>query len=626
MALSTGKILNNRYRIVKLLGQGGFGAVYRAWDLHLEKPCAIKENLETKPEAQRQFEREAMILAGLHHPNLPRVTDHFIENQRQHLVMDFVDGEDLEQLQLGLAAPLPEAQVIPWIEQICDALDYLHSQNPPIIHRDIKPANIKITPEGKAMLVDFSIAKVYDPHLKTTVGAQAVTPSFSPFEQYRRGTIDARTDIYALGATLYNLLTGKEPPESIQRINQDSLVPPSKYNLTISSHIESTIMRAMAIHPTERYQSIVEFKNNLVSASQIPATRMVSASPATSIPFPQTAYRPFSSLLVGLSLGILLLVAIFVIGFIGFPMIRPSNVTPTLPIIMPSISATAFLPTKTTDSDTNPVEIAVLNVKSETQPDGTIYTTADLSISPVGLGSLDFTSPATMRLGESGLVRLVITPDSALTSLPLATITPLSTNDPNNVLQFSDRLQIYPVMSAELKGVNFEIISDGHAEKPVTSTDMVEWVWSVTPKKSGRQSLVLIISIPVIIDQARDILSAHPLKNIPIEIMVEGTPTLELSDTPVPTPTILVPVSDRIRDQLIENSSSVFAAILVFISGLFTVYATIRSSMIQADVKSLREQLYKDVQEKEKLEKQIKYLESIRWWQICRKRKRKLKQ
>ena len=293
MALSTGKILNNRYRIVKLLGQGGFGAVYRAWDLHLEKPCAIKENLETKPEAQRQFEREAMILAGLHHPNLPRVTDHFIENQRQHLVMDFVDGEDLEQLQLGLAAPLPEAQVIPWIEQICDALDYLHSQNPPIIHRDIKPANIKITPEGKAMLVDFGIAKEYDPHLKTTVGAQAVTPGFSPFEQYGRGTTDARTDIYALGATLYNLLTGKEPPESIQRINQDSLVPPSKYNLKISSHVESTIMQALAIHPTERYQMANEFSSALMQFSAVkPPSVSSPIQTATPAPAPASGGAP----------------------------------------------------------------------------------------------------------------------------------------------------------------------------------------------------------------------------------------------------------------------------------------------------------------------------------------------
>jgi serine/threonine protein kinase len=295
MALSTGKILNNRYRIVKLLGLGGFGAVYRAWDLHLEKPYAIKENLETKPEAQRQFEREAKILARLHHPNLPSVTDHFIENQRQYLVMDFVEGEDLEQLQLGLAAPLPEAQVVPWIEQICDALDYLHSQNPPIIHRDIKPANIKITPEGKAMLVDFGIAKEYDPHLKTTVGAQAVTPGFSPFEQYGRGTTDARTDIYALGATLYNLLTGKEPPESIQRINQDSLVPPSRYNLKISSHVESTIMQALAIHPTGRYQKANEFSSALRQSTAVkPPSVSSPVQTASSAPAPASGVAPIS--------------------------------------------------------------------------------------------------------------------------------------------------------------------------------------------------------------------------------------------------------------------------------------------------------------------------------------------
>src|SRR5512139_161471 len=133
MSLSPGQILNNRYRIVRLLGQGGFGAVYRAWDTNLESPRAIKENLDTSPEAQRQFKREAQILDKLIHPNLPRVLDHFIiPGQGQYLVMDFIDGQDLQAM-LDERGSLPEPKFMPWIFQVCDALTYLHSQNPPVI-------------------------------------------------------------------------------------------------------------------------------------------------------------------------------------------------------------------------------------------------------------------------------------------------------------------------------------------------------------------------------------------------------------------------------------------------------------------------------------------------------------
>jgi len=203
MNLVPGQLLNSRYRIVKLLGQGGFGAVYRAWDTNLHGPVAVKENFDPSPASQNQFAREASMLFLLRHNNLPRVIDHFnIPGQGQYLVMDFIEGEDLQAMLDQTGGPLDEATVLPWIEQVCDALEYMHSQNPPVIHRDIKPANIKITPQGQAILVDFGIAKTFDPNLATTQGARAVTPGFSPNEQYGQGRTDARTDVYALGATL----------------------------------------------------------------------------------------------------------------------------------------------------------------------------------------------------------------------------------------------------------------------------------------------------------------------------------------------------------------------------------------------------------------------------------------
>jgi eukaryotic-like serine/threonine-protein kinase len=297
MTLAQGQILNNRYRIVKLLGQGGFGAVYKAWDLNFEVVCAIKENFEVSPEAQRQFLREARLLHVQRHPNLPQVKDYFvIQGQGQYLVMDFVEGQDLEELRRAAGGKLPESQVLPWIAQVCDALSYLHGQNPPVIHRDIKPANIKITPEGRAMLVDFGIAKTLDPLIKTTLGARAFTPGYSPFEQYGTGTTDVRTDIYALGATLYTLLTGKEPPESPQRAVRDPLLPPRQVNPNISPGVEAAILRAMQMDPEQRFQNAGELKKAVSSATNLGEATPAASGRAGGSTIQPTQYTPSSVL------------------------------------------------------------------------------------------------------------------------------------------------------------------------------------------------------------------------------------------------------------------------------------------------------------------------------------------
>ena len=278
MALMKGFILNERYRVVRQLGQGGFGEVYQAWDEVLERNCAIKESLDLSTDAQRQFKREAKILANLSHPNLPRVTDYFtVPGKGQYLVMDYVQGEDLEQLLQRTGKPLPENQVIPWVAQVCDALSYLHAQNPPIIHRDIKPANIKITPLGQAVLVDFGIAKIYDPSLSTTMGARAVTPGFSPPEQYGMGTTDELSDIYALGATLYTLLTGNVPPASVDIVSGTVPVLPDIHseNPTTSPHVVTIVGRAMQLNRTARYKSADELKGALNKAVTTGGTQVI---------------------------------------------------------------------------------------------------------------------------------------------------------------------------------------------------------------------------------------------------------------------------------------------------------------------------------------------------------------
>ena len=280
MPLSRGQVLNNRYRIVKLLGQGGFGAVYRSWDMNLKRPFALKENLDLSPESVRQFEREASFLADLTHPNLPRVIDCFlIPEQGQYLVMDFIEGETLEDIVEQSGRFLPEGQVIPWISQVCDALAFLHAQNPPVIHRDVKPANIKITPEGKAVLVDFGIAKAYFGQMQTTVGARAVTEGYSPPEQYGYGITDNRSDIYSLGATLYHALTGHRPLESVQRYLGSDLVPPRSLNKAISPKVEKSIIKAMAVDASNRYQNVDDFKADLETPQEADAALSVVIHP-----------------------------------------------------------------------------------------------------------------------------------------------------------------------------------------------------------------------------------------------------------------------------------------------------------------------------------------------------------
>jgi hypothetical protein len=292
MPLSTGQILNQRYRIVKLLGQGGFGAVYRAWDVNFQLPCALKENFDTSPEAQRQFQREAQILHTLRHPGLPLVKDYFIvPGQGQYLIMDYIEGEDLQARMTRLDQPLPVQQVIHWLVQVCEALVYMQNQTPPVIHRDIKPANIKITGEtgdapGRAILVDFGIAKIYQPGAPTTQGARAVSPGYAPFEQYGHAPTDARTDIYALGALAFALLTGQTPTESIARMAGSELPSPRSLTPAIPVEVEKVILKALEQMPADRYQKAQDLLDELRKIeTQLPAqeTRLPNVQPISDL-------------------------------------------------------------------------------------------------------------------------------------------------------------------------------------------------------------------------------------------------------------------------------------------------------------------------------------------------------
>ncbi len=268
MTLEQGTLLNGRYRIVDILGQGGMGSVYRALDENLGVEVAVKENLFTTDEYSRQFRLEAVILASLRHQNLPRVTDHLVmEDYGQYLVMDYIEGEDLRQRMERLNT-IPEEDAILVGAAVCDALSYLHTRRPPVLHRDIKPGNIKITPDGRVYLVDFGLAKLIQGSQTTTTGARAMTPGYSPPEQYGTARTDPRSDIYSLGATLYAALTSIIPEDGLARVMDNvQLTPIRKHNPKVSRRLSSVIEKAMEAYPDDRYQTADEFRRGLLNSS-----------------------------------------------------------------------------------------------------------------------------------------------------------------------------------------------------------------------------------------------------------------------------------------------------------------------------------------------------------------------
>ncbi len=307
--LLVNEILNGRYRIVRQLGHGGMGAVYEAFDNVFDTTCALKEIMIDFAKAPTQhqqdlikaaFEREAKLLAKIKHEVVPHVRDYFSHDNRQFLVMELVEGKDLGELLEERKAPFAFEEVVPWFEQLLDALDYLHTQNPPIFHRDIKPQNLKLTPRGKMKLLDFGIAKGGGAEVQnaSTVGNQtfvAATLNYSPIEQTYRvldpvfrevllqrfeskikvvmeQNADARSDIYALGATIYHLLTGTLPIDSLKRTTEvwsgkhDPLAIPSSINNQIPVAVSNLLMKSMEIDRDHRFSTALEMQAALKSA------------------------------------------------------------------------------------------------------------------------------------------------------------------------------------------------------------------------------------------------------------------------------------------------------------------------------------------------------------------------
>lgn len=258
--LPAGHILLKKYRIINFIKAGGVGAVYKACDLNEKKLFAVKELLNTSQEEETnnvllRFKREAKILSELSHPSLPGIIDYFVIQNRYYLIIDYIEGKDLEEI-LAEEGELTELQVVDWAVQICDVLDYLHHKIPPIIYRDIKPSNIMLRNDGKIMLIDFGIARTITPEEKEYTMTSIGTIGYVSPEQYK-GKPEPRSDIYSLGVTIYKLLTGTVPLPF-------SLKPIKKLRPNISDNLEAIIMKAVMMKASKRFSDTQEMKNALL--------------------------------------------------------------------------------------------------------------------------------------------------------------------------------------------------------------------------------------------------------------------------------------------------------------------------------------------------------------------------
>jgi serine/threonine protein kinase len=285
--LAPNSILRGRYRIVQLIGKGGMGAVFEAIDQTFENVVAIKQMLVGDEHLRKAFEREARLLNRLRHRALPVVTDYFFEADGEFLVMQYIPGNDLGAMLKNRAAtvapqgvpkPFDVETVLNWADQLLDALDYLHTQNPPVLHRDIKPQNLKLNERGEIILLDFGLAKGAASSTGQTTAFTSIygyTPSYAPLEQIQGSGTSTRSDLYSLAATVYNLLTGVTPVDALTRATAavsgkpDPLKPIHHINPQVSEAVANILMSALSQNPERRPDSAARLRNALRNAPHL---------------------------------------------------------------------------------------------------------------------------------------------------------------------------------------------------------------------------------------------------------------------------------------------------------------------------------------------------------------------
>jgi serine/threonine protein kinase len=297
-----GQLIHQRYRIVRKIGQGGMGSVYEAVDERLDKTVALKETIAIDSHVRDAFIAEARLLANLKHPNLPDVSDYFTQNGSQMLVMEYIAGNDLGKLLEQRGAAFSVEKVLAWADTLLEVLDYLHSQQPPVIHRDIKPQNITLTPEERLYLLDFGLAKGQEGTIVT-----GFTERYAPPEQVQQQSPDARGDLYSLSVTLLHLLTNTAPEGTTTRLahlamqQPDTLQPAHVLNPDVPRPISDVLMKGMSIKADDRYANAREMRDALhqardaaIAAPSIPGATIVLEQPPQTIitspgaPLPQS--------------------------------------------------------------------------------------------------------------------------------------------------------------------------------------------------------------------------------------------------------------------------------------------------------------------------------------------------
>ena len=282
--LEAGALLQGRYRIISQIGKGGMGTVYVARDENLGITIAVKQNFFEDDRLIEAFKREARLLASLRHTALPQVKDYFVDSTGQYLIMEYISGDDLgtilekrrhKMAPIGEVKPFEVDDVVRWAEQLLDALDYLHTRAESVVHRDIKPQNLKLAERSQIILLDFGLAKgnpLWMTRVTSSGSLYGYTPNYAPIEQIRGVGTDPRSDLYALGATLYHMVTGSPPLDAATRADAflggepDPLRPANELNGRVPNGLSVVLKKAMEPHRNNRYPSASEMLKALRAA------------------------------------------------------------------------------------------------------------------------------------------------------------------------------------------------------------------------------------------------------------------------------------------------------------------------------------------------------------------------
>jgi serine/threonine protein kinase len=546
-----------RYEIRRQIGKGDKAVVYVAYDPRVERNVAIKlfssEFLTPDSFIMERVVQEAHMIAALEHPNIVPLYDFGVDKGQLYFVMRYMSGGSLSDILKE--GPLPHHQIENILERIGLALDYAHSKG--VIHRQLKPANIMFDQHGNAYLGGFGIGPlIYD---------MSTAAHMSPERVLGQEDLDPRSDVYALGVILFEMLTGKLPYQSdtargmaykhvnerVPRIRETNPDLPRKF--------DTLIRRAMAKEPKARFSS---------------AGELIAALPSTSRDHVAEFLRIIVPLLV-------LFVAILFVHYCGSLNFSPQPAEEVTPITSP-LTSTAHPPITPTLSITNSptpsfADDTLLSLTTITS-ESIAAIAYELSIDKLGYGMVEISLPISITVGKSDFVRLEITPHGELASLQTA-VSPITITVSSSEMEqpifyvFTDEILIYSIMIAELTGpansVEIDIQSD--TRKRIRPGTTVAWTWTVTPKVAGRLPLILRISIPSVIDNNQEELT-ELLKDIPFYLQVAtpilptAVPSLTPTITPTPTPT---PRFTEIASQSLAQD------VVPLIVGLLTIMAAI---------------------------------------------------